>query len=64
MVTKRKTEKRMAGALTSSSRLSPPLGLREGEIDAAIESIKSLRERTKKISLQEILSSRHEGHKY
>jgi prevent-host-death family protein len=46
------------------ARLVPEADRRQAEIDRAIESIRTLRKRTKKTSLKEILSSRHEGHKY
>lgn len=34
------------------------------QIDQAIESIRSVRKRTGKITVGELLSARHEGHKY
>ena len=37
---------------------------RQQEIDLAIAEIKTLRKRTGKITLTELLSARHEGHKY
>ena len=37
---------------------------RQAEIDRAIESIRTLGARTGKVSLDELLSARHEGHKY
>jgi prevent-host-death family protein len=46
------------------ARLVPEADSRQAEIDRAIESIKALRKRTKKVSVEEILASRHEGHKY
>jgi prevent-host-death family protein len=46
------------------ARLVPETDQRQAEIDAAIESIKTLRKQTKKISVDEILQSIHEGHKY
>ena len=43
----------------------PEASRRQAEIDEAIESICALRKRLKgKVTLEEILSSRHEGHKY
>ena len=54
----------LGGGKPPSPQPSPPLRGGEGEVDAAIEAIKSLQERTGKISVEEILSSRHEGHKY
>jgi len=46
------------------ARLVPETDRRQEEIDRAIETIKALRKRTKKVSRKEILASRHEGHKY
>lgn len=46
------------------ARIVPEARRRQEEIDKAIESIKALRERTGKITLDELLSARHEGHKY
>jgi prevent-host-death family protein len=46
------------------ARLVPEVDSRQAEVNEALEAIKALRKRTKKISLKEILSSRHEGHKY
>jgi prevent-host-death family protein len=46
------------------ARLVPEAHLRQAEIDKAIENIKALRQRTGKIALDELLSARHEGHKY
>ena len=37
---------------------------RQGEIDSAIEGIKALRKRTGKITHDELLSARHQGHRY
>jgi len=46
------------------ARIVPePLGRAE-EIDKVIESIKQLRKHTGRITLGELLSARHEGHKY
>jgi hypothetical protein len=42
----------------------PEAHLRQEEIDKAIEGIKALRKRTGKITVDELLSARHEGHKY
>ena len=44
------------------ARIVPEAQRRQEEIDRAIESIKALRQRTGKISADEILSARHEGH--
>ena len=46
------------------ARIVPEAPLRQAEIDRAIDSIKALRQRTGKITLEELLSARHEGHKY
>lgn len=37
---------------------------RQQEIDEAIESIKAFRKTMPRLSIEEILSARHEGHKY
>ena len=46
------------------ARLVPEAQQRQEEIDKAIEGIKALRKRVGKITLDEVLSARHEGHKY
>jgi prevent-host-death family protein len=46
------------------ARLVPERQRRQVEIEQAIANIKALRSRTEKVSVEEILSSRHEGHKY
>lgn len=46
------------------ARLVPEAQRRQEEIDRAIETIKKLRERTGRISVEDLLSARHEGHKY
>jgi prevent-host-death family protein len=46
------------------ARIIPEALRRQEEIARAIESIKALRQRTGKISEDELLSSRPEGHKY
>ena len=46
------------------ARIVPEAQRRQEEIEQAIESIKTLRQRTGKITLEELLSARHEGHKY
>ena len=46
------------------ARIIPEAHTRQEEIDKAIDDIKAHRKRTGKITLEEILSSRHEGHKY
>ncbi|MDQ2804306.1 MAG: type II toxin-antitoxin system prevent-host-death family antitoxin [Pseudomonadota bacterium] len=46
------------------ARIVPEALRRQEEIDKAIEGIKALRKRTGKIAADELLSARHEGHKY
>lgn len=46
------------------ARLVPETDRRQAEIDQAIANIKAIGRRNGKISIEEILSSRHEGHKY
>jgi prevent-host-death family protein len=46
------------------ARLVPEAHRRREEIDRAIQSIRALRPHTGKITLAELLSARHEGHKY
>lgn len=46
------------------ARLVPEANRRQAEIDKAVENIRALRRRTGKITLEEILSFRHEGHRY
>lgn len=46
------------------ARIIPESDRRQAEIDAAIASIKALRKRTGKITRDELLSARHEGHKF
>lgn len=46
------------------ARIVPDAGRRREEIDAAIETIKGLRKRTGKVTLDDLLSARHEGHRY
>jgi prevent-host-death family protein len=46
------------------ARIVPEAHQRQAEIDRAIDCIKALRQRTGKITLEELLSARHEGHKY
>lgn len=46
------------------ARIVPEANRRQEEIDRAIESIKALRRRTGKVTLEELLAFRHEGHKY
>ena len=42
----------------------PEIGRRQAEIDKAIANIRALRRRTGKVTLEELLSFRHEGHNY
>lgn len=37
---------------------------RQVEVDAAIAAMRTLRKRTEKVTREELLSFRHEGHKY
>ncbi len=46
------------------ARLVPEAHRRQAEIDQAIEAIGRLRARVGKLTLAELLSARHEGHKY
>ena len=46
------------------ARIVPEAHRRREAIDQAIEGIKALRQRTGKITVAELLSARHEGHKY
>jgi len=46
------------------ARIVPETQRRQEEIDKAIETIKSLRKRTGKITVDELLSAKHEGHRY
>jgi len=46
------------------ARIVPEAGRRREEIDKAVANIKALRRHTGKITVEEILSARHEGHKY
>ena len=46
------------------ARIVPEANRREAEINKAVANIKALRHRTGKIALEEILSTRHDGHKY
>jgi prevent-host-death family protein len=46
------------------ARLVPEAHRRQEEIDQAIQSVRALRGHTGKITLAELLSARHEGHKY
>jgi prevent-host-death family protein len=46
------------------ARIVPEALRRQEEIDKAIASLQMLRKRTGKISLDELLSARHTGHRY
>jgi prevent-host-death family protein len=46
------------------ARIVPESDRRQEEIDKAVANIEALRRRTGKITVTEILSARHEGHKY
>ena len=48
----------------ATARIVPEAHRRQQEIDQAIEDIKQLGKRTGKITIEELLSLRHEGHKY
>ena len=45
------------------ARLVPEVRRRQEEVDRAIQSIRALREHTGKITLAELRSTRHEGHR-
>ncbi len=46
------------------ARLVPEVDRRREEIDQAIVGIKALRMRAGKVTVEELLSARHEGHRY
>jgi prevent-host-death family protein len=46
------------------ARIVPEPRQRQEEIDKAIEDIKALRKRKGSLTLNDVLSARHEGHKY
>lgn len=46
------------------ARLVPEAQRRQAEIDQAIEAMSRLRARVGKLTLEELLSARHDGHKY
>ena len=46
------------------ARLVPEADRRQKEIEEAVEDIKDLRKHTGKVSIEELLAWRHEGHKY
>jgi prevent-host-death family protein len=46
------------------ARIVPEAAQRQREIDEALADIQALRKHTGKVSIEEILAWRHEGHKY
>ena len=46
------------------ARLVPEVDRRQAEIDSAIDRIQQRRAQAGSITLEELLASRHEGHKY
>jgi prevent-host-death family protein len=46
------------------ARIVPDEAQRQARIDKAIADIKELQKETGRITLEDILSARHEGHKY
>ena len=46
------------------ARIVPETNRRQAEIDNAITNIKALSRRTGKVTAEELVSWRHEGHKY
>ena len=47
------------------ARIVPEAHLRQAEVDRAIAvNIKALRQRTGKVTVDELVSAKHEGHKY
>ena len=44
------------------ARIVPEADRRQEDIDEAIEGIKALRQRTGKITVDELISAKHEGH--
>jgi antitoxin (DNA-binding transcriptional repressor) of toxin-antitoxin stability system len=46
------------------ARITPEPPRKRQEIDGAIEAIRAIRNRVHKVSAEELLSSRHEGHRY
>jgi prevent-host-death family protein len=46
------------------ARIVPETNRRQAEIDQAIANIRALRRHTGKVTLEELLLFRHEGHKY
>jgi prevent-host-death family protein len=46
------------------ARIVPDDAMRQKEVDAALEGIKTLRTRTGKMTRAELIAAKHEGHKY
>ncbi len=46
------------------ARIVPEADRRQADIDQAIDGIKALRRRTGKITAEELIAAKHEGHKY
>jgi prevent-host-death family protein len=46
------------------ARIVPETHLRQAEVDRAILKIKALRQRTGQITVDELASAKHQGHKY
>jgi prevent-host-death family protein len=46
------------------ARIVPEVDRRQEEVDRAIASIRALRERNKRVTVEELLSARDEGRKY
>ena len=46
------------------ARIVPEVNRRQEEVDRALASIRELRKRTLKVSIEEILSTKEEGRKY
>jgi prevent-host-death family protein len=46
------------------ARIVPEVDRRQEEVDSAIASIRALRERNKRVTVEELLSARDEGRKY
>jgi prevent-host-death family protein len=46
------------------ARIVPEVDRRQEEVDRALESIRELRERTVKVTVEEIRSAREEGRRY
>lgn len=44
------------------ARIVPEVDHRQQEVDQAIDTIKTLRRRTAKVTIQDLLTARHEGH--